>query len=262
MCSMISTSSPVVTPELIAVKNITKRYGERLALKGINLTIYEGEILGLLGPNGAGKTTLSSLIASLHPPTSGDILYKNSSIYNNIIDYRTHIGFCPQKPTLAANLTVYEQLLFGGRYFLLEEHQLKARINELLEQFNLTEYKNSNPAELSGGYKQRLLLARALIHHPEIVILDEPTIALDPHVRHHLWESIKQLKREGVTIILTTHYLDEAEILSDRICVLDKGTIRLIDTPAGLMNTYNKAKLEDVFLHLMEETTAENSKNK
>lgn len=242
---------------LIRVVSVSKKYGSRYALKDINLDIYSGEIITLLGPNGAGKTTLSSLIASLHPVTSGDILYQGKSIYQDLIGFRKILGYCPQKPNFSDNLTIREHLFYAGRFFLMESSVIYRRVDELLEQFNLKEYEQEAPSVLSGGYKQRLLIARALLHKPSLVILDEPTVALDPHIRRQLWDVIKDLKKEGVTIVLTTHYIDEAEILSDRVCVLDKGSIRLIDTPGNLLSSYSKDKLEDVFLQLMTEATDE-----
>ena len=238
---------------LLRMRHISKLYGAYRALDDISLDLYRGEIVTLLGANGAGKTTLSSIIASLHPPTSGTILFQETSIYENIIAYRKRLGFCPQKPNFAAGLTIYEHLFFAGRYFLMDIDRIKSRIAFLLKRFDLEAYAHKSPTILSGGYKQRLLIARSLIHEPELIILDEPTVALDPHIRRQLWNVIQQLKDDGVTVLLTTHYIDEAEILSDRVCVLDKGRIKLIDTPKNLMSQYSKQKLEDVFLQLLSE---------
>lgn len=249
---------------LLRIRNITKTYGVKdkkiEALKGVTLDLYKGEILGLLGANGAGKTTLSSIVATLHPPTSGDITYGDQSIYNDLISFRQTIGFCPQKPNFSASLTVQEHLLFAGRFFLMDLKTIKVRVEELMHRFGLEMYADKSPTILSGGYKQRLLIARSLVHKPSLVILDEPTVALDPHIRRELWDLIRDLKSEGVTVLLTTHYIDEAEVLSDRVCVLDKGNIRLIDTPAHLMSSYSKANLEAVFLQLMNEGTDEQRK--
>ena len=248
---------------ILRIEHVRKVYktaqGVIEALKGISLEIYKGEIIGLLGVNGAGKTTLSSILATLHAPTSGDIFFRGISIYKNIINYRRELGFCPQKPNFDRQLTIEENLLFAGRYYLMPDKEAKIRAEELMEQFELTRYAKSTAEVLSGGYKQRLLIARALIHSPSIVILDEPTVALDPHIRRQLWNNILALKEAGVTVILTTHYLDEAEILSDRVCILDKGSVRLIDSPANLLSAYNKGKLEDVFLQLMYEDNNGNS---
>ncbi len=244
---------------LIQIKNVTKTYGrgkdERQALKGITLDIFEGEVIGLLGVNGAGKTTLSSIIATLHPPTTGDILYQEKSIYQNLAAYRHLIGYCPQKPNLNGALTVKQNLVFDGLYYGLSLKDSQGKAAKLMEQYKLTTYAESVPGVLSGGYKQRVVIARALMHNPKLVILDEPTVGLDPHIRHQLWDTIRNLKNEGVTVVLTTHYLDEAETLSDRLCILDKGNIRLIDTPENLKTVYDKSTLEDVFLQLMQEET-------
>lgn len=238
---------------LLELKNIEKIYGQKKALDKVTINIFRGEILSLLGVNGAGKTTLSSIIATLYPLTEGQILINGKSIYENIINYRKIIGFCPQKPNFATGLTVEEHLMLAGRYFLMNKEDIKNRTKELLKKFELDQFASSSPSILSGGYKQRLLLARTIIHRPKLIILDEPTVALDPHIRHQLWDFISNLKSEGSTVLLTTHYLDEAEILSDRICVLDKGKIRLIDTPSNLLISYNQSKLEDVFLQLTRE---------
>lgn len=241
----------------LSIQHISKQYGTHRALDTISLDINSGEIMTLLGANGAGKTTLSSIIASLIPPTSGDVVYKGQSIYKDLIRFRTELGFCPQKPNFSDGLTVKEHLIFAGRYYLMDYKMILERVDQLIDQFDLGAYAGKSPSILSGGYKQRLLIARALVHNPSLIILDEPTVALDPHIRHQLWEIIKQLKHNNVTVLLTTHYIDEAEVLSDRVCVLDKGTIKLIDTPTHLMSSFNKSNLEDVFLQLMNEGTDE-----
>lgn len=242
---------------LLRIQDIKKTYhGEQItieALKGVTIDLFKGEIFGLLGVNGAGKTTLSSIIATLHPPTSGDILMDGISIYSNVLAFRRMLGFCPQKPNFEKSLTVEENLVFAGRYYLMPEAEIKARTAELLQQFELTKYATSSPEILSGGYKQRLLIARALMHKPSLVILDEPTVGLDPHIRRQLWDIILKLKHEGVTVILTTHYLDEAEYLSDRVCILERGVVQAIDTPDVLKTRFAQKSLEDVFLNLMKE---------
>lgn len=239
---------------LLRIENVQKIYTSSKkpihALRGVTLEIQEGEIFALLGVNGAGKTTLSLIIATLHPATSGTVTYKGISIYSDIFKYRTQIGFCPQKPNFESGLTVREHLVFAGKFFGMPQAELNTQIDRLLTIFELKKYANEKVEVLSGGYKQRLLIARALVHKPGLVLLDEPTVALDPHIRRNLWELIKRLKQEGVTILLTTHYLDEAEYLADRLCILEKGSIKLIDTPANLTGNYSK-KLEDVFIELM-----------
>ncbi len=238
---------------VLKIKNIQKSYGATPVLKGINLDIYQGEILTLLGINGAGKTTLSSIIATLHPPTSGDIEYNGSSIYNDITFFRSKIGFCPQHPNLNNALTLEQNLTFAGKLYGLSEEIIKERIDLLAKQLNLQQYLSKNAGVLSGGYKQRFMIARSLIHQPEIIIFDEPTVGLDPHIRRNLWEIIKDLKNNGITVLLTTHYLDEAEKLSDRVCILDKGQIKLIDVPEKLMADFQQKNLEDLFVNLLNE---------
>ncbi|MBI2352618.1 ABC transporter ATP-binding protein [Candidatus Dependentiae bacterium] len=245
---------------LLSIKNVIKTFSTKPpihALKGVNLDIYEGEVLSLLGVNGAGKTTLSSIISTLHPATSGDIFYKNQSIYQNVTDFRRIIGFCPQKPNIDEMLTIKENLLFAGRYFNMPEELIQKRSLDLMEKFQLLKYADAKGSILSGGYKQRFILARTLMHSPKLIILDEPTVALDPHIRRHLWDIIKSLKNEGITILLTTHYIEEAEILSDRVCILDKGVIKLIDTPENLKKNFSQSNLENVFIKLLQEEKEE-----
>lgn len=243
---------------LLKINNIKKRYGAKQALKGVSLEIYKGEILGLLGVNGAGKTTLSSIIATLHPPTEGDIEFNGKSIYANVATYRYKIGFCPQRPNLNPELSLEHNLRLSGSYYGMTKEQIDARLAQLVKQFDLAQYLQEKASVLSGGYKQRFMIARALMHNPEIVILDEPTVGLDPHIRRQLWQQIRDLKQSGVTVILTTHYLDEAEQLSDRVCVLDGGLIKLIETPDKLKADFNMSNLEDVFIALMDSKTANN----
>lgn len=236
---------------LLSLRDITKAYGSLQALKGITLDIFAGEIVSLLGVNGAGKTTLSSIIATLHPPTTGDILYEGKSIYQDVPSYRRLIGFCPQKPNLNPNVNVRQNLEFAGRFYGLVEEVVQQRVDEVMKRFGLEKHAEKFSNQLSGGYRQRVVIARTLLHKPKLIIFDEPTVALDPHVRHQLWSLIKELKKDGVTVLLTTHYLDEAEVLSDRVVMLDQGQIMLIDTPENLKNQHQQGRLEDVFIKLM-----------
>ena len=242
---------------ILEIKNLTKVYRsnkhEVRALDGVTLDIHRGEIFGLLGVNGAGKTTLSSILATLHPPTSGVILFKGKSIYKELVQYRTALGFCPQQQNLDKELTVRENLIFAGRYFLMPKEKIINRTQALMEEFGVQQYQDFGVDELSGGNKQRVLIARALMHEPNIVILDEPTVGLDPDIRRKLWDLIRSLKVMGITVILTTHYLDEAEYLSDRVCILHKGKVLLLESLKGLKARHKEAKLEDIFLQLMHE---------
>jgi ABC-2 type transport system ATP-binding protein len=242
---------------LIQIQNISKIYQSEnkpvIALDNVIMEIKKGEVFGLLGVNGAGKTTLSSILATLHPPTSGTILFNGTPIYDDIMQYRHALGFCPQSQNLDMFLTVEQNLLFAGRYFLMPEEKIISRAQELMEQLELTRYKDFEVNALSGGNKQRLLIARALMHNPQLVLLDEPTVGLDPDIRKKLWHIIRGLKDMGVTVILTTHYLDEAEFLSDRICVLHRGKVVLIESLKALKEKYFENKLEDIFLKLVED---------
>jgi ABC-2 type transport system ATP-binding protein len=245
---------------ILSIKNIEKCYVDRLktvkALNGVSIDIFPGEVFALLGSNGAGKTTLSTILATLHPPTSGDILFNGVSIYKDLDCYRRALGYCPQRPNLDNELSVEDNLIFAGRYYLLDEYDLKERVTQLLEQFELTRFSQFLVKALSGGYRQRLLIARSLIHSPSVLVLDEPTVALDSNIRRQLWRSIRDLKDQGVTVILTTHYLEEAEALADRVCILERGNVVLTGDTQGLMRQFEKNNLEEVFLHLTQEESA------
>ena len=245
---------------ILSIKNIEKCYGDRFktvkALSGVSIDIFPGEVFALLGSNGAGKTTLSTILATLHPPTSGDILFNGLSIYKDLDGYRRALGYCPQRPNLDNELSVEDNLIFAGRYYLLDEQDLTERVAQLLEQFELTRFAQFLVKALSGGYRQRLLIARSLIHRPSVLVLDEPTVALDSNIRRQLWQSIRDLKNQGVTVILTTHYLEEAEALADRVCILERGNVVLTGDTQGLMRQFEKNNLEEVFLHLTQEESA------
>lgn len=246
----------------LRVSKVTKTYfdGRRIlkeALKGISLDLYQGEVLGLLGVNGAGKTTLVSILATLHPPTAGEITWNGASIYDALLPYRSVVGYCPQYPNIEKQLSLGENLLLSGRCYGMSKKEAEERKNELAKEFRLEEYLEANLDQVSGGYKQRFLIARALMHRPQLVILDEPTVGLDSHIRRELWEVISKLKKEGITVILTTHYLDEAEKLSDRICLIHGGVIRTVDTPENLKKRHQKNNLEEVFLKFVDDPDAE-----
>lgn len=240
--------------QFLTIQNVSKTYADDhnivRALDDVSLSIHAGEIFSLLGVNGAGKTTLSSIIATLHPPTTGDVLFKGTSIYTHLMAYRAALGFCPQKQNLDIFLTVKENLVFAGRYFLLNHDVIAKQVEKLLDQLDLTRYADFNIDQLSGGTKQRVLIARALMHNPQLVVLDEPTVGLDPDIRRKLWQIIKELKAQGITVILTTHYLDEAEYLSDRVCILNKGKVLLVESLAHLKARHQMASLEEIFLQL------------
>ncbi len=246
----------------LRIEKVSKTYFEKRrivkeALKGISLDLYQGEVLGLLGVNGAGKTTLVSILATLHPPTAGEISWKGESIYDALLPYRSIVGYCPQHPNIERQLSLGENLVFSGRCYGLSKIEAIERRDELAKEFKLEEYLDANIDQVSGGYKQRFLIARALMHRPQLVILDEPTVGLDSHIRRELWEVISKLRQEQITVILTTHYLDEAEFLSDRICLIHEGTVRTIDTPENLKKQHQKNSLEEVFLKFVDDPDAE-----
>lgn len=243
---------------IVEVRNLSKIYdgdnGKALiAVNGISFQIYPGEILALLGPNGAGKTTLASMLVTLMPPTTGDILFKGSSIYDDVYQYRRYIGYCPQKPNLYPALTIEQNLIYSGRLYGLDEPTIQKQFRQLVQRYALEPYLDKTIQALSGGYRQRVSIARALIHQPQIILFDEPTVGLDPHIRRKLWDEVLELKKAGITILLTTHYLDEAEYLADRVCVMEKGKIKLIDTPDNLKKMHNTNTLEELFLELFQE---------
>lgn len=239
---------------LIQLQNIIKIYpGNHRALNDISVGFNAGEIVGLLGVNGSGKTTCSTILAGLHPPTSGDLLFEGTSVLSDIASYRRHVGYCPQHPTLNEMLTVYDNLYFGGLYFGLTQTEVKAAADRVIQMFGLQKYLTKYPPMLSGGYQQRVMLARALIHDPKFIILDEPTVGLDPAIRKKLWDIILELKTLGKSVLLTTHYLDEADILCDRICILDAGNIMRIATKDELKSEHQQKDLEDIFIKLTAE---------
>lgn len=246
----------------LRIEKVSKTYFEKCrilkeALKGVSLDIYQGEVLGLLGVNGAGKTTLVSILATLHPPTTGEISWKGTSIYDALLPYRSVVGYCPQHANIERQLSLGENLVFSGRCYGLSKKEALERRDELAREFKLEEYLDANIDQVSGGYKQRFLIARALMHRPQLVILDEPTVGLDSHIRRELWEVISKLRDQKITVILTTHYLDEAEFLSDRICLIHEGTVRTIDTPENLKKQHQKNSLEEVFLKFVDDPDAE-----
>jgi ABC-type multidrug transport system ATPase subunit len=240
---------------VLVVDTVYKRYPGALdnALSGVSCDFMPGEVVSLLGVNGAGKTTLSALIAGQHPVSSGDIRYHGVSIYQDITRYRRQVGYCQQKVFGQTGMSLYELLKNAGSYFGLEGDYLEQRMEQVATECGIIPMLPRELSQLSGGYRQRFSLARSMMHDPALLILDEPTVALDPHVRHQVWDLIARVKEQGKTVILTTHYLDEAEVLSDRVCILERGKIKLIDTPAGLLQTFGKQRLEEAFMEMMKE---------
>ena len=231
---------------MIVAKGLTKVYGDFKAVDGIDFTVKRGESFGLLGPNGAGKSTTMKMIASTSQRTSGELLILGKDPNKNGPEIRAHLGVVPQQDNLDRELKVWENLMVYGRYFGLSRKWLKVKINELLEFAQLVEKKNNKVEELSGGMKRRLTIARALVSEPEILMLDEPTTGLDPQARHILWDRLFRLKELGVTLVITTHYMDEAEQLCDRLMVMDKGKIMAEGSPSELIKKYSSKEVLEV----------------
>ena len=223
---------------LISARSLTKTYGDFVAVDQINFEVRKGESFGLLGPNGAGKSTIMRMIGATLQRSSGElaVLGKDPEKFGPQI--RAHLGVVPQQDNLDSELTVRENLYIYGRYFGLSKKFLTPKIQELLEFAQLEEKRDVKVEALSGGMKRRLTIARALVSEPEILMLDEPTTGLDPQARHILWDRLFRLKELGVTLLLTTHFMDEAEQLCQRLIVMDKGKIMAEDSPAELIRKY------------------------
>jgi len=231
---------------MIVATSLTKTYGDFVAVDGVNFTVRRGESFGLLGPNGAGKSTTMKMIAATSQRTGGDLVILGKDPNTQGPEIRAHLGVVPQQDNLDRELKVWENLMVYGRYFGLSRKWLKGKIEELLEFAQLVEKRNNKTEELSGGMKRRLTIARGLINEPEILLLDEPTTGLDPQARHILWDRLFRLKEQGVTLVITTHYMDEAEQLCDRLMVMDKGKIMAEGSPAELIKKYSSKEVLEV----------------
>ena len=234
---------------IVTAKNLTKYYNSLHAVDGINFEIKEGECFGFLGPNGAGKTTAMSIIYCFVPPTSGDIHVFGMDVTKSPGEIKARLGVMPQDDNLDFELSVLQNLIVYARYFNILKNRSIGLARDLLEFVELSDKADVNIRSLSGGMKRKLMLARALINDPDLLILDEPTTGLDPHSRRTVWNKLDHLKQQNTTLILSTHYMEEAEQLCDRVAIMDSGKIITIDTPSELMNIHN-GNLEDVYLKL------------
>ena len=239
----------------ISFQNLSKQYGSLMALRGVSLEIEEGEFFGLLGPNGAGKTTLISILAGLCRPTQGVAKVMGFDVQKDFRQARKLLGIVPQELVFDPFFTVRETLEFQSGYFGVRHND--DWIDEVLANLGLADKADKNMRSLSGGMKRRVLVAQALVHRPPVIVLDEPTAGVDVELRQSLWQFITRLNREGHTIVLTTHYLEEAQELCNRIAMLKKGQIVALDTTANLLQRFKQTgtqvDLEDVFMQIMSE---------
>ncbi|WP_394941946.1 ABC transporter ATP-binding protein [Psychromicrobium sp. YIM B11713] len=238
---MDSTQPDSVHPgqAVVTARELRKVYGDFVAVDGISFEVAPGESFGLLGPNGAGKSTTMRMIGGVSQRTSGDLSIMGLDPERHGPQVRAHLGVVPQQDNLDEELKVRDNLIIYGRYFGLPLSYLKPKADELLEFAQLTDKADAKVDSLSGGMKRRLTIARSLVNDPKILLLDEPTTGLDPQARHILWDRLFRLKEAGTTLILTTHYMDEAEQLCDRLVVVDKGSIMAEGSPASLIREYS-----------------------
>ncbi|CAN5193894.1 ABC transporter ATP-binding protein [soil metagenome] len=236
----------------LMVDSLTKTYkGGLVALDNMSLDVPTGKFFGLLGPNGAGKTTLINSIVSLARPDSGTVEVFGKDAYKQFKEARRMIGVSPQEVNLDKFLTVEETMIYHAGYYGVPKKKARERSRELLERFELTGKSHTRTNTLSGGMKRRVMFARALMHDPDLLFLDEPTAGVDVELRYKLWEFLRELNHDGMTILLTTHYLEEAEELCDEIALISGGEIAAQDTASGLKESYGARNIEEVYLKVM-----------
>jgi lipooligosaccharide transport system ATP-binding protein len=238
---------------LVHARGLVKRFGEITAVDGVDFDVRRGEAFGFLGPNGAGKTSTMRMVGCVSPPSGGTLRILDLDPVDNGAEIRARLGVVPQQDTLDMELTVRENIVIYGRYFGLPRHELGHRADELLEFVQLNERADSKVEPLSGGMKRRLTIARSLVNDPEVLLLDEPTTGLDPQARHTVWDRLFRLKQRGVTLILTTHYMDEAEQLCDRLVVMDKGKIAAEGSPLELIRRYSTREVVELRFQVEQE---------
>lgn len=219
----------------IEIKGLKKRYDDKIVVKDVSLEIIKGECFGLLGPNGAGKSTTMKTMYCSAQFNEGEIYVLGLNVKKNYQEIKSRIGVVPQEDGLDPDFTVLENLMLFARYHSIDPMVADKRVRELIQQLRLEEFKNRNVETLSGGMRRRVAIARGLINNPELIILDEPTTGLDPQARFFMWDTIKNMKQEGQTVVLTTHYMEEAEALCDRVAIMDDGKILAIGTPSKLI---------------------------
>jgi len=231
---------------MIVARGLRKSYGDFEAVKGVDVSVGKGEAFGFLGPNGAGKSSTMRMIAAVSPVSAGSLRVLGMDPATDGSAIRARLGVCPQEDTLDNELSVFENLMVYGRYFGMSRADAAAHAVELLAFVQLTDKAKSRVEDLSGGMKRRLTIARSLINTPDLLLLDEPTTGLDPQARHQLWDRLFRLKQQGVTLVLTTHYMDEAEQLCDRLVVMDKGLIVAHGSPAELIAAHSSREVTEL----------------
>src|SRR5438132_7164793 len=231
---------------LIHARGLVKKFGDLVAVDGVDFDVQRGEAFGFLGPNGAGKSSTMRMIGCVSPPTAGTLRILDLDPVADGPQIRGRVGVVPQQDTLDNELTVRENLIIYGRYFGLSRSEVRARADRLLEFVQLDERASSKVEPLSGGMKRRLTIARSLVNDPDVLLLDEPTTGLDPQARHVVWDRLFRLKQRGVTLVLTTHYLDEAAQLCDRLVVMDKGRIVAEGSPRELIARYSTREVVEL----------------
>ena len=241
--------SLLILMDIVIAQNLIKDFNGLRAVNNINFAIHQGECFGFLGPNGAGKTTVMRTISCFMPPTSGTVTVFGLDVTARPSDIKSRLGIMPQEENLDPDLSVTENLVVYARYFDIRKKDGLRSVRELLAFVELQDKADAKIDQLSGGMKHRLLLARSLVNNPEILILDEPTTGLDPHSRRAVWDKLNDLKFRNTTLLLTTHYMEEAEKLCDRVAIMDSGTIVTVDSPANLMALHG-GNLEKVYLKL------------
>jgi ABC-2 type transport system ATP-binding protein len=220
---------------IVEVENLVKKYGDLTAIDGVSFAIQEGEIFGLLGPNGAGKTTLISVLTCLFPPTEGTVTIAGYDVVQDAAQVKEIIGVVPQDLALYPTISGRDNLIFFGQIYGLRGRELAQRIDQVLDIVGLADRAGDAVETYSGGMKRRLNLAAGLLHRPRVLFLDEPTVGVDPQARNYIFENVEALNREGITILYTTHYMEEAERLCHRVAIIDEGRIIALDTPQGLI---------------------------
>jgi lipooligosaccharide transport system ATP-binding protein len=231
---------------LVHARGLVKSFGDLVAVDGIDFDVQKGEAFGFLGPNGAGKTSTMRMVGCVSPPSGGTLRILGLDPVDDGAAIRARLGVVPQQDTLDMELTVRENIVIYGRYFGLPRSELRSRADELLEFVQLTDRADSKVEPLSGGMKRRLTIARSLVNEPAVLLLDEPTTGLDPQARHTVWDRLFRLKQRGVTLILTTHYMDEAEQLCDRLVVMDKAKIVAEGSPRELITRYSTREVVEL----------------